>query len=345
MRVLTLLESVLGKSSKSSGDNVKFHCPNCNHQKKKLEVNIDKSLWHCWVCDEGGKSLFTLLKFVNAPSKVFSQLSSILGRRRYKKFTEKSKNYVYSLPKEYRNLITDNDSLYARAATQYLIGRGFNINDIIRYKIGYCTRGEYDEMIIIPSFDSNGKVNFYTGRDFMGNYVKHKNPEASKDVIGFESFINWNLPITLVEGAFDAITVRYNSIPLFGKSISDSLISEIIKRKPPQINIVLDADAYVNAVDIAEMFVGMDIPVKLIKLLGDDDPNSLGHDRIWEIINNHKLISKTDIFKEKLQQKIDGTRKKDHTRKRRPLSIISKTQRVSKRFLETIQVYTGSNGQ
>ena len=39
-RLLELLESVLGKSKKTSGDNYAFYSPFVDHYKPKLEVNI-----------------------------------------------------------------------------------------------------------------------------------------------------------------------------------------------------------------------------------------------------------------------------------------------------------------
>ena len=42
--------------------------------------------------------------------------------------------------------------------------------------------------------------NYFIGRDFFNSKLKYKNPRVSKDVIGFELFVNWNLPIVLCEG-------------------------------------------------------------------------------------------------------------------------------------------------
>ena len=39
-KLLTLIETVLGKGRSTNKGNVAFHCPFCHHNKKKLEVNI-----------------------------------------------------------------------------------------------------------------------------------------------------------------------------------------------------------------------------------------------------------------------------------------------------------------
>ena len=104
----------------------------------------------------------------------------------------------------------------------------------------------------------------------------HKNPKVSKDIIGFELFINWNEPITIVEGVFDAMAVKRNAIPLFGKIILDNLKKQIIESSVKDIYIALDTDARKKALDICQYFIDNGINVYLIEL-GDKDPSDLGY--------------------------------------------------------------------
>ena len=98
-------------------------------------------------------------------------------------------------------------------AMLFLRKRGITEQDIERYNLGYCVEGEYQNRIIIPSYDSNGKLNYFVGRDFYyASTLKYKNPPIPKDVIGFDLYVNWSLPIILVEGVFDAMIVL-NPIP------------------------------------------------------------------------------------------------------------------------------------
>ena len=48
-------------------------------------------------------------------------------------------------------------------------------------------------------------------------------------------YINWNLPIILCEGAFDAMAIKRNAIPLFGKKISTTLMKKIIESNVEKI--------------------------------------------------------------------------------------------------------------
>ena len=79
-------------------------------------------------------------------------------------------------------------------------------------------------------------------------------------------FINWSLPIVLVEGAFDAIAVRRNVIPLFGKTISEDLRKKIIENKVNQVYICLDKDAQKQALEHAEYFMNNGVQVYFVDL-------------------------------------------------------------------------------
>ena len=78
-------------------------------------------------------------------------------------------------------------------------------SDIQLWKIGYCPKGKYGGRIIIPSFNNNGRINYFISRSYVGHQRKYLNPSASKDFIFNELFIDWDEPVVLVEGVFDSI--------------------------------------------------------------------------------------------------------------------------------------------
>ena len=78
MSLLSLLESVIGRSKKTSGNNVSFKCPLCNHYKHKLEVDLSSQYWHCWVCNSKGRKLYTLFKKINATISQLKDLSKFV---------------------------------------------------------------------------------------------------------------------------------------------------------------------------------------------------------------------------------------------------------------------------
>jgi DNA primase len=179
--------------------------------------------------------------------------------------------------------------------------RGFSKYDILRYNLGYCEDGLYSGMIIIPSYSDEGELNYFTGRSFYDTQFKHKNPQVSKDIIGFDLLIDWKKPITIVEGPIDAMTVDNNSIPLFGKLISNELKKKIVKNRVKRINIVLDDDAKTDAIRHAEYFMGYGIDVHVIDMPGKD-PNELGRIAINKIIEESTPLSFERIMEYKLYE-------------------------------------------
>jgi DNA primase len=297
LKLLQLLESVLGKGKSTSGDNIAFFSPFQSHYKPKLEININttnsgENTWHCWISDKKGRSIASLFKQLNLPKERFEQLNRIIESAKYRNTnTETKQNVALQLPNEYAPLWIKKSTPDYRNAVHYLTQRGVTVFDILKYRIGYCESGEYSGKIIIPSYDATGQLNYFVSRAFYkADKQKHKNPKISKDIIGFEMTINWTEPIILCEGAFDAIAVKRNAIPLFGKIIQPALQKKIIEERVRNIYICLDADALKNALSIAERFMAEGLNVYFVELQ-DRDASELGFEKITEIIENTDLLT------------------------------------------------------
>jgi DNA primase len=291
-RLLTLLESVLGKSKKTSGDNYAFYSPFVDHYKPKLEINIrinskGDNPWHCWISDEKGKTIKSLFKKLHVSKSTWDEYNSIFNKvNRYASEYETTEIVErVELPKEFKPLYEPSNSFKRKHALNYLLNREIRLEDIVKYNIGYCDSGEYQDKIIIPSYDNHGKLNFFVGRSFYETKFKHKNPKVSKNIIGFELLINWDTPIILCEGAFDAIAIRRNAIPLFGKSIQSELEKKIIGNSVKKLYICLDSDAIKNSIGLAEKFVSYGIETHLVELK-DKDPSEMGYENINKLIYN-----------------------------------------------------------
>jgi DNA primase len=297
LKLLQLLESVLGKGKSTSGDNIAFFSPFVSHYKPKLEINIHtnhagENHWHCWISDKKGRSIASLFKQLNLPKERFEQLNRIIESTKYRNVNSETKSITtIQIPAEYAPLWIKKNTPDYRNAIHYLTQRGITIFDILKYRIGYCETGEYSGKIIIPSYDAQGQLNYFVSRAFYkADKQKHKNPKISKDIIGFEMTINWAEPIILCEGAFDAIAVKRNAIPLFGKIIQPALQKKIIEERVKNIYICLDADALKNALSIAERFMAEGLNVYFVELQ-NEDASELGFQQITEIIENTDLLT------------------------------------------------------
>lgn len=276
--LLGFIENVLGKSHKRARENYAFNCPKCNHHKPKLEVNLHtdengQNPFECWVCGFKGRTIKSLLKQLQVPAE---QAYEILKYVRKGDEVGYAPTSVVELPKEFQSLYNaSTTSIIANKVKRYLYKRGFTDRDFLKYNIGYCTSGQYTGRIIVPSYGENNQLNFFVARTFEDAYHKYRNPECSKDIIGFENLINWSQPIILVEGVFDAIAVKRNAVPILGKSISKALIKKIVSSTVEDIYIALDRDALKKALQYVEQFLNMGKKVYLVDMQ-DKDPSEMG---------------------------------------------------------------------
>ena len=303
MEIVSLLDKVLksrGQSLKKSNEYM-WWSPFVQHHKPKLQVNIQTGKWHCWVSNQGGHNLFQLFKKVGANRQEFRELSKLLGETTFYNTKDEPGKQDIKLPDEFKSLSEPHTSIIKDHAMLFLKKRGITEQDIIRYNLGYCTEGQYQNRIIIPSYDENGRLNYFVGRDFYSSTLKYKNPPIPKDVIGFDLYVNWSLPIILVEGVFDAMSVKSNSIPLFGKTILPRLYQKIVEKKVKDIFIILDSDAFNDAIQMTEKFVNEGINVNFVKLDGKD-PNDLGYKQMITQIDNSLPMD----FKQIMEMKLYG---------------------------------------
>ena len=297
-----LTTSVLGTGKRTARGNQAYNCPFCNHHKPKLEVNFTENKkglnpWHCWVCNTKGNRLSTLFKKVGASPEKFQELKS-LSKTDYEIENIIIKKLL-NLPKEYKSLLESKD-IIAKHALVYLKNRGITKDDIEKYNIGYCENGRYAKMIIIPSYDSKGNLNYFTGRSFEKDpYVKYRNPEASRDIIPNEHLINWNLPLVICEGMFDAIAIKRNAIPLLGKNIQSTLMKKIVTSTIKKIYIALDKDAQKQSLDFCKKFIDEGKEVYLVELK-DKDPSDLGFSYFTKLIQNTLPLDEYNLMEKKL---------------------------------------------
>ena len=294
--LVNLVNSVLGAGKRTARGNQSYHCPFCNHNKPKLEVNFSENKkgynpWHCWVCNKKGTRISNLFKQVKASQEKFTELNKLVAEEtEYKK----QENIVdLKLPEEYKPITDNNKDLIGRQAWYYLKNRTVTIEDIEKYNIGYCEYGKYAKMIIIPSYDYLGKLNYFTARSFEKDpYVKYRNPETTRDIIPNEHLINWNLPLVICEGMFDAIAIKRNAIPLLGKNIQSNLMKKIVTSTIKKIYIALD-------IKFAEEFINEGKEVYLVELKGKD-PSEMGFNHFTKLIQNTTPLTQYNLMEKKL---------------------------------------------
>ena len=161
---------------------------------------------------------------------------------------------------------------------KYLKDRGVTKSDILKWKIGYCSSGQYENRIIVPSFRDDGYVNYFVARTYSKHWKRYINPPVSNNVVFNELYIDWNSDLCIVEGVFDAI-VAGNAVPLLGSSLRENskLVQQIVKHDTP-VYLALDPDARDKERKIAKMFMQYDIELYKIDVSGFDDVGEMTKD-------------------------------------------------------------------
>jgi len=308
---IKILKEILG-SYYNSGEESLFYCPSCKHHKKKLSVNLSLDMFKCWICDYRGKSLYHLVRrwgsfsqktkwqeFENEHdmSEVPRSLKDIIMGKEQEEEQEENIN----LPTEYAPLANRKRKPTSFAAINYLKQRGITQEDILRWKIGYCDTGEYEGRIIIPSFNTEGLVDFFVARTYSGDWIKYKNPPTNKKLVFNELFVDWHEDITLVEGVFDAIKAG-NAIPLLGSTLTEKspVFQKIVENDSP-VYMALDADAEKKTIKIIKNMLSYGIEVFKIDVSGFEDVGCMTKEEFNSRKQKAKLISNTTgLLREKI---------------------------------------------
>jgi DNA primase len=309
--VISLFESFLGecKGHNEMTNQAQFDCPACSADKNmlegdgkgNLEINYGKDVFKCWACQDVNDMQGSISKLINKfgskkIKKAYKELKPDIETFEKKEFDE----VLVNLPEEYKKLseCTEKD-FKASLALNYLYERGITNEIIHDFQIGYAYMGKYYNRIIIPSYDSNNKLNYFISRWFSKEYTKLKylNPDVEKQEIIFnEGKLNLDSTIYLVEGVTDHI-VTPNSIPLLGKHISPKLLELLHDKAKSYVVIVLDGDAYNNAKTLYNKlnFGNLKNKIKIVKCPDDYDPSKifekLGNKGIVKLLMNAKYLT------------------------------------------------------
>jgi len=293
---LDLLRLAFGTYENSSdGINYAFKCPKCckpGSEKKKLVVRLDNEAYHCWVCDLKGKSFqFLFRKYKPA---FLGDYEKIKGVNIYSPIKDLSiEEESVHLPNGFIFLATNFKHVDpdVNAVIQYAHSRDLSIEDFWRFRLGTCIKGRYRRRLIVPSFNDEGKLNYFVARTIDSNaFRKYINPRvAKKKVIFNEMNISWSNEITLVEGAFDMMKCDENVTCLLGSSLGYDyeIFKKIVKNQTPVL-LALDADAESKTHACAKLLSEFGISVRILDVEGYDDVGSMSKEEF--MIRKKKAI-------------------------------------------------------
>ena len=296
-----ILKDTLGSCYKN-GQETLFFCPKCRHHKRKLSVNIARNVFKCWVCEYSGVDLYKLVKRYGTRNSAieWKQFSEVVEINNFDKLfeveeKEDDSRSELNLPKEFISL-TGRLSKSLVRPYNYLINRGLTKQDILDWRIGCCLEGQYKNRIIVPSFDSQGYLNYFVARSFDNSFMRYKNPPTSRDVIFNEIDIDWGSPVVLVEGVFDAIRAD-NAIPILGSSLrpETKLFQRLIKESK-KVYLALDEDARKKTMSIIKNLFLYDLTVCNIDTSGYEDIAEMPKQEFLNRKQQSQQLTQDDFF-------------------------------------------------
>lgn len=294
-KLLQILQKLFNDVGKVSNDEFITYCPLHEHRKRKLGINLNSLQFHCWIGEEGGTGITKLCNTYNFDIREFSGIDIDIQE----KF--KHVNSI-KLPDEYKFLL-DRDEYMHKLALQYLKKRHIGQEMIVKYKIGFCSNGKYANRIIIPSFNDFGNLNYFIARTIMVNNQSYLNPGVSKSNIIFnELYVDFNKPIYLCEGVFDAFACGDNAIPLLGSNIKSSELLFKLSHCPV-VFLVLDPDTYYNSKGDSKLFhicqslIDFDVDAQFVDIRPFDDVAIMGGDILKSRVSQSQKINNDFLLK------------------------------------------------
>lgn len=315
----SFIENLTNRTHMSNdGVNISIWCPFCKHSNKnklKLVIHLEKNFWHCWICDKKGSDVSYIVSRFNK-SKVNE--SKTLFRRKNasnefkinlfgEEFLDEEIIEIVEIPDGFKLLANNYSSPNPdiRAVFKYAIKRGINKHKMCFLRLGVSTDLEFKRSLIIPSFNDKGDLNFYTARRIdadTSSPVKYKNASvAKKEIIFNELYIDWSLPLTIVEGPLDLLKTNDNATCLLGSSLTYDmkLFKKIVENKTV-VNLALDKDVYFKTIKIAKLLHEYDVKVNILDTRIANDVGDMTFSQFNECLNNAKEYKENDLLLTKI---------------------------------------------
>ena len=257
----------------STGKNINVSCPVCKKNgkitsKKKLSIDIEAGIYHCWVCETKGSNIGKLSHFYCDDKNKTTLLYNL-----YKKKNAASSQDVLEqvedrpkLPEDFRLVHNQKNSLEYRRHYEYLLARGFDESKMKKFRVGVSSEYSFKNRVIFPSFDLNHDLNYYVSRSIDPDVMlRYKNYQGKRKSVIFNHVdLDFKQPLVLVEGVFDLVNCPTNSTCILGSWLSPEhlLFHEIARNRTPVI-LCLDPDAIGKTIKIAKLLNEYCVDVKI----------------------------------------------------------------------------------
>jgi DNA primase len=283
-------------------------CPYCGRE-KKFGINLKSMSTNCFRCGAKPRPIELLMELeqINDYLEALHFLSdSRFDNEFYVDYEElptyhaKDKDPYIPLPISFKN-IKYGETFLAKKAREYVIGRGFSINELSQKGWGYCEKGEYRGYLIIPYHD-NGRLIYFNARNFLGKEPRYLNPLKGRGfalkpyVIYNGDILRYESQVFVCEGVINAETMGKRAIALMGKSVSSYQSDQMIKSTATKFILLLDPDAVREAKSLAWKLMCNYKKVKLVILPDGKDVNDIGKVKTCKIVHETPWLKQKDLM-------------------------------------------------
>jgi hypothetical protein len=99
---------------------------------------------------------------------------------------------------------------------------------------------------------------------------------------------------------FDALAIKRNAVPLFGKTIPQALMMKLVENNVKTIYIALDNDALKDALKHAEKLINLGKEVYLVELQGKD-PSDIGFEEFTKLLHKATQLTFSQLYAKKIE--------------------------------------------
>lgn len=296
-----------------------FDCPFCidGEDKRKHAVNFDWGICKCWVC--GFKGYITdfvqdyeNVGYVEAKDMLWNSEASAVDLEILEYMPEGNRAVEgLELPTGFTSIL-DGDTVIGMRARKYLQGRGFDLELMDAQGYGYCREHDEDKKkdyfgyIIIP-YKRRGQLYWFQGRDFMGNFLRYKNPPNEQfgigkgDILFNEDALELATVNYLTEGWADALTMGIEGVSTQGWSVSRDQKDKLMRSRARRLVFLPDVGMsergitfYQQAVKLAMEFIDIKeckvVDFEKSGLVGKD-VNDYGKEAVLELVEKTPVLT------------------------------------------------------
>ncbi|MHA1590935.1 MAG: hypothetical protein ACTSUP_00360, partial [Candidatus Heimdallarchaeaceae archaeon] len=170
----------------------------------------------------------------------------------------------------------------------YLDRRNIELSVLIHHKCSICEVGHYMHRMIIPIY-YGGVLVSYQAADLTGR-AKVKYDTAPGNINNYlYNYDKIDKRMILVEGILDAWRMETNVCAIFGSSLSKKQQGLILDKNLKELIFCWDGDTFWKARRVSNYFRSFIEKVIVVKLPEEEDPDSLGRDKVYDLIRETSI--------------------------------------------------------